>query len=151
MLTRFLFPHRYKPLGWVLFGLGLLLGILSFHFEWQPRWLEFHLPPFIMPDLMLRKHNFLHEISGLLFIAGALLAACSREQTEDEFITRLRLESLLWAIYLNYALLVVALLFTYEFTFYAVMVYSMFTPLVLFLLRFHYVLYRTARAARYEE
>ncbi|WP_133257114.1 hypothetical protein [Hymenobacter edaphi] len=157
MHTRFLFPHRYKAVGWVLFATGAVLGLLAWNFEWHPSWLSFELPAFVLPHPVLGKdgtptpHNFLPEISGVLCIIGALLAACSREQHEDEFIMRLRLDSLLWAVYVNYGLLILALLLTYEFLFLNLMVYSMFTPLVLFLLRFHYVLFRSSRAARYAE
>lgn len=156
MNTRFLFPHRYKALGWVLFAAGVVLGVLSVHVHWEPAWLAFPLPGFLRSVLLGSAdepgvHNFLPELSGLLCIAGALLAACSREATEDEFIMRLRLESLLWAIYVNYGLLALALLLTYGGLFFDIMIYSMFTPLVLFLLRFHYVLFRASRAARYAE
>jgi hypothetical protein len=156
MHTRFLFPHRYKAVGWVLFAAGVVLGVLNMHFEWQPDWLTLRLPAFLRADLFDNpkdpgQHNFSPELSGLLCIVGALLAACSRERDEDEFIKQLRLESLLWALYVNYALLALALLLTYGSLFFDLMVYSMFTPLVLFLLRFHYVLFRSSRAARYAE
>ncbi|RTQ50017.1 hypothetical protein EJV47_10260 [Hymenobacter gummosus] len=157
MNTRFLFPHRYKAIGWVLFAAGAVLGLAAWNFEWQPAWLTFQIPAFVLPHPTLGKdgvpvpHNFLPELSAVLCILGALLAACSRERYEDEFIMRLRLDSLLWAVYVNYGLLILALLFTYDFLFLNIMVYSMFTPLVLFLLRFHYVLFRSSRAARYAE
>ena len=156
MNTRFLFPHRYKAVGWVLFAVGAVLGVLSLHFHLEPEWLSVRLPAALRTVLLGSatepgRHNFLPELSGLLCIVGALLAACSRERYEDEFIKQLRLESLLWALYVNYALLALALLLTYGALFFDLMVYSMFTPLVLFLLRFHYVLYRASRAARYAE
>jgi hypothetical protein len=167
MNTRFLFPHRYKALGWVLFAAGVVLGVLYLHFSWEPAWLTFALPSWwpMATDIPaddaaelgsqtvkeILQHNFLPEVSGLCCIAGGLLAACSRERTEDEFIMRLRLDALLWALYVNYALLAVVLLFTYDSLFFNLMVYSMFTPLVLFLIRFHYALFRASRAARYAE
>ena len=156
MHTRLLFPHPYQALGWVLFAAGVVLGVLSFHFDFEPQWLSARLPALLRRILLGSadepgQHNFLHELSGLLSIVGALLAACSRERDEDEFIRQLRLESLLWALYVNYALLALALVLTYGALFFDLMVYSMFTPLVLFLLRFHYVLYRSSRAARYAE
>ncbi|GAB3837797.1 hypothetical protein [Hymenobacter jeollabukensis] len=157
MDTRFLFPHRYKAVGWVLFAAGVVLGVLYLHFDWKPAALTLQLPAVLNPSPLLAEagkptlHNFLPELSGVLCIAGALLAACSRERQEDEFIMRLRLDALLWALYVNYALLALALVLTYDELFFTLMVYSMFTPLVLFLLRFHYALYRASRAARYAE
>lgn len=157
MQSCFLFPHRYKAIGWVLFAVGAVLGLLAWHFELAPSWLTFRLPAFVFPhptpgpDGIFTPHNYLPELSGVLCITGALLAACSRERYEDEFIMRLRLDALLWAVFVNYGLLMLALLLTYDMLFLNVMVYSMFTPLVLFLLRFHYVLLRASRAVRYAE
>ena len=40
-------------------------------------------------------------------IVGGILATCSREKIEDELMQQLRLSSLLVALYINYAALVV--------------------------------------------
>lgn len=67
--------------------------------------------------------------------------AFSREKLEDEWVNRVRLESLQWSVYLNYALLLIALLVVYDEGFFYVMVYNMFTILIFFIIRFNFVLY----------
>ena len=48
-----------------------------------------------------------------VFSSGALLVSFSKEKNEDEFITEIRLSSLLWAVCVSYTLLLVAFLFVY--------------------------------------
>ena len=56
-------------------------------------------------------------------------------------MSQVRLESLQWSVYLNCALLLIALLAVYEEAFFYVMVYNMFTVLIFFIVRFNFVLY----------
>jgi hypothetical protein len=68
----------------------------------------------------------------------------SKEKNEDEFIANLRLSSLLWAVLVNYGLLLLAFVFVYGFPFLNVMVYNMFTVLIIFIARFNYILHRNS-------
>ncbi|TKK72047.1 hypothetical protein FC093_03280 [Ilyomonas limi] len=86
--------------------------------------------------------NITNTVVGVLFIAGALMVGFSKEKAEDEFIAELRLSSLLWAVWVNYGLLLFAFLFIYGSAFLNVMLYNMFTVLIIFIIRFHYILYR---------
>lgn len=89
--------------------------------------------------------NISNEIIGVLLIVGALFVGFSREKKEDEFIANLRLSSLLWAVYVNYILLLLSLLFVYGTAFLTVMMYNMFTVLIIFIVRFNYVLYKNSK------
>ena len=80
-------------------------------------------------------------------ITGLLLIAFSREKHEDEFISRIRLESLQWAVLINYLLLIVSAFLVYGFSFMDVMMYNMLTVLIIFIVRFHLVLYRNKVSA----
>ena len=84
------------------------------------------------------QNNILNEILGISTIIGGLIVAFSREPDEDELILRIRLECLVWAIYWNYGILLIAFLFVYDFSFYWVMIFNMFTPLLLFVIRFNW-------------
>ena len=61
---------------------------------------------------------------------------------EDEFIMKLRLESLVWAVYVNYAILILTILFVYELHFFSILVFNMFTLLIFFAIRFNLLLKR---------
>jgi len=57
------------------------------------------------------KVNLTNTIIGILFILGAVMVAFAKEKHEDEFIAKIRLESFLWATYINYAILLFSFLF----------------------------------------
>ena len=97
------------------------------------------------------KDNISDEILGILFIVGAILVAFSKEKHEDEFIAKIRMESLVWATYINYAILIFCMLFFYNIGFLYVMIFNMFTVLLLFILRFYYLLYRSNKSMSYEK
>ncbi|HNX85002.1 MAG TPA: hypothetical protein PKK03_11175, partial [Bacteroidales bacterium] len=85
------------------------------------------------------------------FIISAFFVAFSREKTEDEFIARIRLESLLWATYINYGILLFCFMFFYDFGFFYVMIINMFTVLVIFIIRFQYLLHRAKKSLSHEK
>ena len=146
MKAQYLLPHRYKRIGWLLFGVSLLVCLLmqlglvpTAGLATMPALVSdagwFH---FVQPD------NNAFDFFGILLLLGCLVTGCSAEKHEDEFIATLRLDALLWATYLNYSLLGVALLFTYGTAFLNIMIYNLFSLPILFLLRFQYILYRYA-------
>ena len=71
-----------------------------------------------------------------------ILIAFSKEKTEDEMIGQLRLESLQWSVYANYLVLALAIMLVYDSAFFNVLVYNMFTMLVVFIARFRWLIYR---------
>ena len=83
----------------------------------------------------------LDEVICLSLLAGLLLLAFSREKIEDEWIQRVRLEAFQWALLANSLLLIAFIIFTHGLPFLKVMVYNMFTPLLIFVARYYYVLH----------
>lgn len=149
-----LLPHQYKRIGWWLFIPSLLLGIfVTTNLYELPEWNAhmFSLIPEFSQDEFARTiwfidTNLTNTIVGVLFIISALMVGFSKEQNEDEYIARLRLSSLLWAVLFNYILLLLSFIFVYGFGFFTVMIYNMFTVLLLFIFRFQYLLYRSKTA-----
>jgi hypothetical protein len=97
------------------------------------------------------KENLTATIVGVFFLAGALMVVLAREKNEDEFISKLRLESLLWATIINNLILLFGFLFFYEIGFMFVMIFNMFTTLVLFIIRFYFILYRSSKSLKHEK
>jgi hypothetical protein len=138
MKTRFLFPHHWRTLGIILIFLGIIAGGLQIYFgeqliTWQVKRSNAGLPDF--EDLII-------DTVILLLICGLLLFAFSKERLEDEQISQLRLDSLQWAIYLNYALVLISILVFNSWDLLTVIGYNLFTPLVIFIWRFRWVVYR---------
>jgi hypothetical protein len=156
MLTRYLFPHHFKRIGWVLASIGLILGLLELydlvHLPHLLTWLPSPIGNTDLPDIQAgHQVRANHDLYAVMLICGGILVACSRQAQEDEYIGQVRLESLLWALYLYYALLLLCFLLISGTAFLLVMMYALFAPLLLFLVRFHWVLYRSANAAIHAE
>jgi hypothetical protein len=161
MYTRFLFPHRFKKVGWILLLIGIAGGLLFTIFEND--FPKMHLKVFAIynsgfpfDNLKNRWFTFMEnnpwdEIISIMLVIGSIFVACSKEKTEDEFIARIRFESLLWATYINYFLLLFCILFIYGTVFFTVMIYSLFTLLIIFTLRFKYLLYKSSRSMKTED
>ena len=151
MKNEFYFPHRFKKIGVVLFGSGLILWVLlltgvleeSFFKTWvfslagrqvfgEPKYVFFQVV----------ENEIFDEISGVLALLGLMFIGFSKEKQEDEFVQKVRLNSLKWAVFVNYGLLLFALIFIYGMLFLDVMLYNMFTILIIYILRFHYLMYR---------
>ena len=133
-----LLPARFKKIGFMIFIPFAILGTLAMATDFDFPFLQVHYASTKLFDD--GNTNWSEEIilSGL--IIGLLLIAFSRQKHEDEFISSLRLESLQWAVLVNYLLLFIANWTVYGFNFLNVMIYNMLTVLIIFIIRFHFVL-----------
>ncbi|WP_341842066.1 hypothetical protein [Chitinophaga caseinilytica] len=86
--------------------------------------------------------DYSDEFISIGIFVGLLLVSFSREKDEDEYISKIRLESLQLAVLVNYVLLILATVFIYDMAYFNVMIYNMFTILLIFIIRFHFLLYR---------
>lgn len=159
MKTHFLLAHAYKKIGWFLFIPGMLLGAIYLLFP-VDQIDYFNLNVFSIGEqtfggktsfFTVLENNFLDEIIGLLIIIGSLLIAFSKEKSEDEFISKIRLESLLWATFINYLILIFTIIFVYDMLFFWVLVFNMFTVLIFFIIRFNWVLNKSKNQIGDEE
>lgn len=161
MQVNFLFPSNFKKMGWFVFIPTAIIGLITLIFEYEPSFLDFKVPAIFVNEIFLpddRKklfgmvqNNILNEILGILIIISSLFVAFSKEKVEDEYISRIRLESLVWAVYVNYAILLFSFLFIFDFSFLYVMIFNMFTVLLFFIIRFNWQIYKVKKAANYEE
>ncbi len=159
MKTKYLLPNKFKRIGWYIFIPAMLIGIIAWVSNWEPAFLE--LPVWGISGfedlkdargfLHVGENNILNEILGVLIILGGLFLAFSKEKDEDELIATIRLESLVWATYLNYAILLFAFILVYDIAFFQVMVFNMFTILVLFIVKFNWTLYTLRNSLANEE
>lgn len=151
MKATMLLPNKFKKLGWLILIPATIAGLILSVNDYEISWLNVKV--FAMLNSSFSESssfsfiddNITNELVGLLFIVGAVLVAFTKEKKEDEFIASLRLSSLLWAVFVNYALLFMAFLFVYGVSFYSVMVYNMFTVLIIFIIRYNYVLYKNSK------
>jgi hypothetical protein len=83
-------------------------------------------------------------------LIGLVLVAFAKEKIEDEQIAQLRADSLQWAIYLNYIILITSLVFANQQDFKDILHLNLWVPLVFFYIRFRWVIFRLNRSAREE-
>lgn len=158
MKTNYLLPNGFKRIGWFLFIPGILLGMVYLIIQPDIDFLDVTVFSIAENDFFeesknftFTKNNILDEISGLLIIVGALFIAFSKEKSEDEFISKIRLDSLVWATYVNYTILIFAIIFLYDMAFLWVMIFNMFTLLIFFIIRYNWALYNLKKQIGDEE
>lgn len=126
-----LLPHRFK-------AIGLIILIPSSIY-----WLIWTIETYDLDVLSSNRYNsYVEELLFTGLALGLLMIAFAREKAEDEYIMTLRLQSLQWAVLANATLLLLANWIFYGDHFLSVMIYNMLTVLIIFVIRFHYVLNR---------
>ena len=160
MKTHFLFPNKYKKIGWMLFVpsfiASLVIRMLNINIE--ENMLEMRVFA-ILDSGIMSSNKFFTIIDNcivdelLLFglIIGGILIGFSKLKIEDEFTTKIRYESLVWAIYLNYGLILLFTLFLYGVAYLDVLFYNIFTVLLFFIIRFHFMLYKLNKTSNDDE
>jgi len=154
MPHKLLLPNRFKLIGWIILIpttiLGVLLSLNDFNvFSIKAKTFAFLFDKGLgqTTSFGIIETDLTNTIIGILFIIGAMLVGFSKEKIEDEFIAKLRLSSLLWAVWVNYILLFFCFLFIYDSFFFNVMIYNMFTVLIIFIARFNFILYYNSKVA----
>ncbi|MBP6039883.1 MAG: hypothetical protein KA523_06775 [Flavobacterium sp.] len=150
MKTNFLFPNSWKKIGWIIFIPSLIGAILlSMNFEVFSQILKIKV--FALAEIQLFdnqnyfkiiENHIIDEIILIGLIVGGILIGFSKLKNEDEFISKIRYESLVWATYFNYLLIIIFTTLLYGFTFLNVVFYNLFTLLLFFIIRFHYQIYK---------
>ncbi len=160
MKTRYLFSHKYKKFGWVLFSVSLVMGILYQIFEdtfeeaLTVPVLSIYNDGFIFSKtgfFVILKNPILDELITVCLIIGGILVGFSKLKTEDEFSMNLRTESLIWAFYVSSIVNILITIFVYGGIYYSFLVYNLFFQLLFFIARFHYVLYKSQKELSHEE
>ncbi len=158
MSQALLLPYRYKKIGWIILIPATIMGIILIMGDFESEWLAAKVFTFFSDEILAGKKSFsfittniTNTLVGTLFLVGAMLTAFSREKQEDEYIEKQRLSSLLWAVWVNYLLLLISFIFIYGMAFLQVMIYNMFTVLIIFIARFNFILYQNRKGVADEK
>jgi len=148
-----LLPYKYKKIGWYLLipsslaGIVLLFTDFESPIDWKIKFFA------ICYDGILSSIKYfgiteialIPNLTTVLFIVGGMLIAFSKEKIEDEFINTIRLNALQWAVCTNYLCLLLAVIFIYGTPFFNIMVYNMFTVIIIYIARFYYLLWKISK------
>ena len=153
--NRYLFPTYFKVIGWIVSvpsALVLLIYLLRRPWDAQPP------QPFqFFNELWSRVLNVLGggSITGTIFMillmVGLLFIAFSKEKIEDEYIAKLRGDSLIWAVIANTILMIILSITVYGGWFLYVSFINLYTVLVLFIIKFNLALKNMKKLSDYEE
>lgn len=156
MKKDFLFPNQFKIIGWILFIPSLLGGIYFRAADMMDNGNDaYNFKVFaIISDQIFSKsdffqfinNNILDELILLFIIIGGILVAFSKTKIEDEFISQLRYESLVWAVYFNFATILFATFFVYGLPYFDFMTMNIFSMLLFYIIRFHFLLYKIQKS-----
>jgi heme/copper-type cytochrome/quinol oxidase subunit 2 len=149
MLKQILLPNYFKLIGWILLIPSAILGFFLMLSDLEST-LKINSKVFALynDEIMgSQRHtgiistDITNTLVGVFFILGAMMVGFSKEKKEDEYVANLRLSSLMWAVWVNYVLLLLSFIFIYGMGFFHVMIYNMFTVLIIFIGRFNIKLF----------
>ena len=143
-------PLRFRSFGFILIGIGLVLGLLRFNIGYKPEFLHqkvfaffsLYLEPFYFKII---ENQLLEEIAGLLLLFGLFFIAFSREQEENTRNNSLRLKAFFISTYIDFLFLVVSMFFTYGLGFIYMMIIHSFLFLVIYIISFRILLFRAGK------
>jgi len=149
MQSKYLFPYKSR-----FVGLGLILLHIPVRIIWEylyPGLSEHQLPQKPSDSMLFTNQHLFSITSAILMLVGLFLIAFSKEKIEDEQIAQLRLDSLRWAIYLNYLILLLSLIFTNGVDFIDILRLNLWVPLLFFIIRFRWVIFRLNKSVTAEK
>jgi hypothetical protein len=138
MKPHFLFPYWCRYLGW-----GLVIAHVPMSIIGRANGMINPLDNPLTQSLFTGEHLFF-ICTSLVMALGLFIVAFSREKIEDEQIWQVRLDSLRWAIYINYLVLIASLVFIYDTA--HILELNLWVPLIFFIIRFRWVIFRLNRS-----
>ena len=140
MKSGFLFPYWFRFLGWGCVIAHVPLSVIG-RSQGMTNALD---QPTAAQNLFNSEHLFFIA-TALLMTLGLFFVAFAREKIEDEQIWQLRLNSLRWAIYINYSILLVSLVAIGDTV--HILELNLWVPLLFFIICFRWLIYRLNRSA----
>lgn len=148
-----LLPHRYKKIGWILLLPAFVAGIFlmtTSNFTTGPEISTFGyfgdelLGGQTKPEIRLDNVFLIPNLVSIFFLVGGMLVMFSQEKKEDEYINQIRLKSFQSSVFINYTFLFLCILFINDIPFLRVMVINLFTIIIIYVLRFHFLIHKNS-------
>lgn len=141
-------PKGLRTAGIIFSISGIVLIFLKHQFNYKPEFLN--LKVFAIYSMYIKSqtfsfitHQMIEDIGGILLISGLFLIAFTREKLEQEGLDALRLKAFIVTAWFNLFYLLFAILFFYGFGFVAAMIFFAIGWLVVYILSFRYLVYRS--------
>jgi hypothetical protein len=147
MNSKILFPNKLKIPSLIIFIPCFLLLIAEMLLGIELGWMELEVNlPVITDNPLFGSRQFFvwveRDIAYLLLLSITIISgvvyAFSREKQEDEMITGIRKDSLIWAFYFNYAVLIISIFLTSGFDLFLILALNILSLLLFFIIRFEW-------------
>ena len=147
MNSLFLFPHSIRKMGYIFILAYVPIMVIKklLHDGYNNYDAVTKLSD---ANGIFNSEHILSALASILIICGLLIIAFAKEKIEDEQIIKLRLESLQWAIYLNYAIFILGIAFTSNLHYRDILLLNIWTPLIFFIVRFRWVIFKLNRSIK---
>jgi hypothetical protein len=142
----YLFPNKFKSISGWIFIVTVLFGSYYIFFtdveSMGAGLFTVKVPAVIHDDFFSSDkgfwiyNNIFDELLTILIILSGFIYGFSKEKIEDEFISKMRSDSLAISLYINFGILVLATIFVYGLPYLNVMMIQLFSILVFFNLIF---------------
>lgn len=158
MKTRFMFPHSWRLPAIVLLIPSSLAAAWLLFSNYEPAWFNWNL--FVMHSDQVfespTRFGFIQdnvglELFGTVVMISLIIIGFSADRIEDEFTLRLRYEALTWATFVNYVVVILSIWLIYGLSFLYVLIFNLFFIMILFIMRYRYLIYRAGKTTDYEE
>ena len=135
----YLFNNKWKRISGWIFYLTIPVGMYLLFTDSFEGLLKIQV--FSLLNFRWIENGFVDEILTFVIIVSGIIHSFCKEKIEDELISKIRIDSLVLSLYINYGVLVLFNFFVYELNYIYVMIFHLFTILILFNLIFRYKLY----------
>ena len=153
---KFLFNHKWKRISGWIFYLSIPIGMYLLFTDSFEDLMRIRVFSLFHSETIFTTSNteniigsrgfqwiengFVDEILTFVIIVSGIIHSFCKEKIEDELISKIRMDSLVLSLYINYGVLLFFNFFVYELSYIYVMVFHLFTILILFNLIFRYKL-----------
>jgi len=150
MKNSLLLANKYKVFGWAIFLVFVALGIACMQLDFKiAGFALYHHEQDGLLDFI--DYNLTNELALSGITIGLLMIVFTKEKVEDEYIAMLRLKSLQWAVLLSYVILFIINFSFYGLTFLILLVYNLWTTLVVFIVIFYWSMFKLKKEGLKDE
>lgn len=136
-MKNLLFPRQFQIIGWLLLIPAIILGIYEYYFR-----------PLTGTGII---DTILTDAAIIGVAVGSIFIVCSKEKHEDEMIQSIRLTSLLKALYIYAAILIISVLLINGGEFFLFMVVNLVLIPLVYVVVFRIEIYRYYKMSEDEE
>ena len=152
MKKNYLLPHAFKKIGLAMFVPFLAACVWLLLGPGECEWLSVKVPALLTLDLMATSQWFgmtvtdpVNEICMLGLLISLVFLALSKEKDEDEMTAAVRMQSFVWSFWCTAIVMLIVILFVYDFAFMYFAFASMFVCFILYICKFNYEMIKIRR------